>query len=166
MSVGTFFCPNCGKRYQSYRLFCVYCGSELEKDPTPHLHEQQEQGDATATAGTFFPISIRRLVDFQGKAGRAEFAFYFFVSSLVFLGFFLILPEDIRYDLMWLFLPLLFLVWYAASRRRENHIGIDWRFSILLFFLGINIVYICFLLIMPGKHPSDRQYKDQATLRG
>jgi uncharacterized membrane protein YhaH (DUF805 family) len=77
------FCPKCGKENSESASFCSGCGTNIKKPVTPNNTTPTGSGSTPMTFGQSIATCMGKYVDFNGRASRPEFWWFYLFTILI-----------------------------------------------------------------------------------
>lgn len=144
---GMVYCRGCGKEIHHTAMSCPFCGC-VQGAP---FREAQEAGPGGMRFGQAVKTCLRKYVEFEGRAGRPEYWYFYLFNMLLFIVCAVLrLPEAQSLVSLALFLPNI----AAAARRLHDSGRSGWNQLWSLTIIGI--IPVVFWLARPGDPAENR----------
>ncbi len=135
------FCPKCGKENPNGTKFCTHCGADFENigvviSSPPPLNNPVD----SMTFGQSISTCLSKYVDFNGRASRPEFWWFYLFTVLMSWGAMLI--DDTEIVSVIINLALLLPSLAAGARRLHDTNRSGWWQLLMLTIIGIIPVVI------------------------
>lgn len=144
-NTGNTFCPNCGSEHHPQAIVCVKCGVSLKKVKASNSSNSSD--DVIESFGDAIKVCFSKYADFEGRANRAEYWYWFLFTFL----FSLIPIVNIIAGLAF-FIPSL-----AAAVRRLHDIGKSGWWYLIALIPIVGAIWLIVLLCQPSQ-PEANEY--------
>lgn len=127
------FCPRCGKENPAGTKFCGACGNAIGLAAGGHINSTI--GGEPMTFGKAIAICLSKYADFEGRAARPEYWWFYLFTVLVSWCVLLVDPSGILYGLVSIGLMLPSLA--AGARRLHDTNRSGWWQLIAFTIIGL-----------------------------
>ena len=136
------FCSKCGTKNQENASFCVNCGTNTKKSVVTNNTAQNGNNTTSMTFGQATSTCMGKYVDFNGRASRPEFWWFYLFTILISWASLLVDQSGILSGIV--NLAILLPIFSATVRRLHDTNRSGWWILIVLTVIGI-IPYMIWL---------------------